>query len=76
MLPDRLFMLKGQGHEFLGFKFSHDSSSSGPLAGPLSFECYSFVFKLVFSSQILSPWLGDIVDFGIRFSYRPASLRM
>ncbi len=24
--------------------------------------------------QIHSPWLGDIVDFGIRLSYRPASL--
>ncbi len=27
-----------------------------------------------FKGQILSTWLGDIVDYGIGLSYRPASL--
>ncbi len=33
-----------------------------------------FVKKTCFCSQIHCPWMGDVVDSGIGFSYRPASL--
>ncbi len=56
MLPDRLYVLKGQCHEFIGFRFFHDWFS-GPLI--ILWAPLSFVFKLTFRSQIRIPWQYD-----------------
>jgi hypothetical protein len=39
------------------------------------FHPYPLLLKLTWG-QILSPWLGDIVDYGIGLSYRPARLHI